>query len=382
MDKERFKVLVDKYILGNATEEETDMLMEIYQTYQDKSLDWDEAAMGEKNAVGEDLFSGIVRQIDEQEAKPVRGSFFRYAIAASIVLFLTVSGYFLFHKHGGRSLATVKITDKPPGRSQATLTLANGKKIVLGGAVNGNLTSQAAITISKTSNNVLVYTIRPDEGLAQSPSQKNTLTTANGEQYQVILPDGSHVWLNAASSLTYPVAFTGRCREVELNGEAYFEVTHNKAMPFQVKTLQQEVQVLGTHFNINAYQNEPLTSTTLLEGSVKVMLTAGDKAVTIVPGQQAVVKQNGLSVEEVDTDDAVAWKNGYFLFDDEDLESIMRKISRWYDVKVDYTDNALKHEMFSGTISRYSHVSQVIKTLELTNAAHFHLEDNRITVTH
>ena len=153
-------------------------------------------------------------------------------------------------------------------------------------------------------------------------------------------------------------------------------------MPFQVKTLQQEVQVLGTHFNINAYQNEPLTSTTLLEGSVKVMLTAGDKAVTIVPGQQAVVKQNGLSVEEVDTDDAVAWKNGYFLFDDEDLESIMRKISRWYDVKVDYTDNALKHEMFSGTISRYSHVSQVIKTLELTNAAHFHLEDNRITVTH
>jgi len=386
MNREKFELLIDKYIQGIASEEETAMLMEVYQIYQDKPLNWDETAMGDREDVRQALFSQIIHQIDNQGVTPVQNikvfKIQRYAAAASILLFLSIGSYFLIHKRQPPQIVKNQVNDIHPGKDQATLTLANGKKIVLRGAANGKLVGQSGITISKTKNNVLVYTIRPDEGTAADPSQKNTLTTANGEQYQVVLPDGSHVWLNAASSLTYPVTFAGKSREVELTGEGYFEVTHNKAMPFKVRTLQQEIQVLGTHFNVNAYKDEPVTATTLLEGSVKVTLTADHKAITIVPGQQTIVNQIGLSVHEVDTDDAVAWKNGYFLFDNETLESIMRKISRWYDIRVQYTDSSLKNQLFSGTISRYTLVSQVIKTLELTNAAHFHTEGDKIVVTH
>jgi len=310
MNREKFELLIDKYIQGIASEEETAMLMEVYQIYQDKPLNWDETAMGDREDVRQALFSQIIHQIDNQGVTPVQNikvfKIQRYAAAASILLFLSIGSYFLIHKRQPPQIVKNQVNDIHPGKDQATLTLANGKKIVLRGAANGKLVGQSGITISKTKNNVLVYTIRPDEGTAADPSQKNTLTTANGEQYQVVLPDGSHVWLNAASSLTYPVTFAGKSREVELTGEGYFEVTHNKAMPFKVRTLQQEIQVLGTHFNVNAYKDEPVTATTLLEGSVKVTLTADHKAITIVPGQQTIVNQIGLSVHEVDTDDAVA----------------------------------------------------------------------------
>jgi transmembrane sensor len=387
MDKERFKLLTDKYIEGIASEEETALLIKIYQAYQDTPLDWDQASMGDMENARQMLFSKIIHAIDNQETIELQPKIFkilfsRYAAAASIVLFLFISGYFLFHKHQIRPIAQNKIHDILPGKNEATLTLANGKKIILSDTTNGKLANQAGIIINKSKNNALVYTIRTGKDTTADLSQKNTLTTANGEHYQVVLPDGTHVWLNAASSLTYPVAFTGKTREVTLTGEAYFEVTHNKAMPFKVKTEQQEIQVLGTHFNVNAYKDEKATTTTLLEGSVKVSLNTNHKTITIVPGQQSIVNNTDLSVQQVDTDDAIAWKNGYFLFDNENLESIMRKISRWYNVRVEYKDNSLKNQLFSGTISSYTNVSQVIKTLELTNAAHFNIDGNTITVTH
>jgi ferric-dicitrate binding protein FerR (iron transport regulator) len=189
------------------------------------------------------------------------------------------------------------------------------------------------------------------------------------------------VWLNAASTLKYPVAFTGNERLVELTGEAYFEVTHNKAMPFKVKTGQQQVEVLGTHFNINAYTDEKITATTLLEGSVKVTTTSRNQKMIIKPGEQSTVNGDTMNVQEVDTDEAVAWKNGYFLFNDENLAGIMKKVSRWYNVEVEYKDISLQSLIFSGTVSKYQNVSQVIKTLELTNAVHFKVLDNRIIVS-
>ncbi|HWW40381.1 FecR family protein, partial [Pedobacter sp.] len=198
-------------------------------------------------------------------------------------------------------------------------------------------------------------------------------------QYQLKLPDGTLVWLNSASSLRFPTQFAGKERSVELDGEAYFEVAKNKEMPFKVHVRAMEVRVLGTHFNVMAYDDEESISTTLLEGSVKVSNAL--QTAVIRPGQQASLKKSSgiLGVEEVNTVEAIAWKNGKFLFADEDIETIMRRISRWYNVEVEYRGN-LSDKNFAGSISRYENVSEVLKMLELTGTIHFKVEGRRIIV--
>jgi ferric-dicitrate binding protein FerR (iron transport regulator) len=287
----------------------------------------------------------------------------------------------LLHRKAQDAAPRISKTDVKPGKNQATLTLASGKKLILNDTLSGQLANEAGVTISKNSKGELIYSTQASGNTKQSSSRINTLATSKGEQYQVILPDGSHVWLNAASTLKYPVAFTGNERLVELTGEAYFEVAHNKAMPFKVKTRQQQVEVLGTHFNINAYTDEKITATTLLEGSVKVTTASRNQKMIIKPGEQSTVNGDTMNVQEVDTDEAVAWKNGYFLFNDENLAGIMKKVSRWYNVEVEYKDTAMQSLVFSGTVSKYQNVSQVIKTLELTNAVHFKVLDNKIIVS-
>ncbi|WP_121813052.1 FecR family protein [Mucilaginibacter kameinonensis] len=306
----------------------------------------------------------------------------RYRLtAAAILLFVFTGTYYLLHRNVQDAASRISKTDVKPGRNQATLTLASGKKLILNNTLSGQLANEAGVTVSKNAKGELIYTTQASGNANQSAGRINTLATSKGEQYQVILPDGSHVWLNAASTLKYPVVFTGKERLVELTGEAYFEVAHNKAMPFRVKTSQQQVEVLGTHFNINAYTDEKTTATTLLEGSVKVTSASTNQKMIIKPGQQSAVSGDAMNVEEVDIDEAVAWKNGYFLFNDENLASIMKKVSRWYNVEVEYKDASLQSLVFSGTVSKYQNVSQVIKTLELTNAVHFKVLDNRITVS-
>lgn len=306
----------------------------------------------------------------------------RYRLtAAAILLFVFTGTYYLLHRNVQDAAPRISKTDVKPGRNQATLTLASGKKLILNNTLSGQLANEAGVTVSKNAKGELIYTTQASGNANQSAGRINTLATSKGEQYQVILPDGSHVWLNAASTLKYPVVFTGKERLVELTGEAYFEVSHNKAMPFKVKTRQQQVEVLGTHFNINAYPDEKTTATTLLEGSVKVTSASTNQKMIIKPGQQSAVNGDAMNVQEVDIDEAVAWKNGYFLFNDENLASIMKKVSRWYNVEVEYKDASLQSLVFSGTVSKYQNVSQVIKTLELTNAVHFKVLDNRITVS-
>lgn len=316
----------------------------------------------------------------KQSSKKLNGRY-RLAAAAAILLFVFTGTYFLLHRKAQDAAPRISKTDVKPGRNQATLTLASGKKIVLNSTLSGQLANEAGVSISKNAKGELIYTAHTSGSIKQSAGRINTLTTSKGEQYQVILPDGSHVWLNAASMLKYPVAFTGNERIVELSGEAYFEVAHNKAMPFKVKTRQQQVEVLGTHFNINAYADEKTTATTLLEGSVKVTTASRNQKMIIKPGEQSTVNGDVMYVQEVDTDEAVAWKNGYFLFNDENLAGIMKKVSRWYNVEVEYENAGLQSLVFSGTVSKYQNVSQVIKTLELTNAVHFKVLDNRIVVS-
>jgi transmembrane sensor len=325
----------------------------------------------------------VTAGINKLNTRPIVSWWWIGSVAASIIL---ISSIIIFAQHsyqGYQQVAVVKPfkNDIAPGSNKAVLTLGNGHKIILNDAKNGQLADEANTKITKAKDGRLVYNTTNNTQASQPAVDYNTVSTPNGGQYEVELPDGTKVWLNASSSLRYPTRFAGNERKVELSGEAYFEVSHNKAMPFKVKTASQEIEVLGTHFNVNSYTDEPATNTTLLEGSVKI--TSGKaQSVVIKPQQQASLKSAGFDVREVDADEAIAWKNGYFEFSEENLGSIMRKISRWYNVEIIYTDKGLESQVFSGSISKYKNISQVIKLLELTKVADFNIQGNKIIITH
>ncbi|MDP3469677.1 MAG: FecR domain-containing protein [Daejeonella sp.] len=292
-------------------------------------------------------------------------------ISAAIIIFIISVGTLFYQDYIKNSDAKHAISevqnDISPGGNIATLTLADGRKISLTDAKNGQLAEQSGIKISKTADGQLVYNISNSENSSQSLSY-NTIETPPGGQYQVILPDGSKVWLNSASSLRYPVRFTGNERRVEISGEAYFEVAHNRKMPFRVINSNQTVEVLGTHFNIMAYPDEGSTNTTLIEGSVRIIKENKSKIIT--PGQQTRIKNGDIDVATVDVSQVTAWKDGYFMFKNEDIQSIMRQISRWYNLKVEY-QGSFSEKVFGAKISRTRNVSEVLEILESTGSIHF-----------
>jgi ferric-dicitrate binding protein FerR (iron transport regulator) len=270
-----------------------------------------------------------------------------------------------------------KAFDKKPGGNKATLTLGNGSQIVLDSARNGLLVQQGNTKIIKSANGHIAYN---KTLTGTSTPIYNTMTTPRGGKYDLQLSDGTRVWLNASSSITYPIVFSGTERRVTITGEAYFEVAKNKDMPFKINVNgQEEVQVLGTHFNIMAYNDEPMIKTTLLEGSVKIVRnkTTG----MLKPGQQAQLTTDGkLSVtDDADINAVMAWKNGQTLFVNEDIKTIMRRVSRWYDVDVDYQGD-IPARLFTGGISRESNLSVLLKVLEL-NKIHFKAAGKKLIVT-
>ncbi|RZL98092.1 MAG: FecR family protein, partial [Pedobacter sp.] len=303
----------------------------------------------------------------------------RIGIAAAVATIIVSAGIWFYQ--GSQKDASVQVAvmdDVAPGHQSATLTLASGKKIVLSDAANGELAKEAGVIISKTASGQLIYEIKDEN--AES-DKINILTTDNGETYQVRLPDGSSVWLNAASTLKYPASFAKlKDRRVELSGEGYFEVAKDKTHPFIVKTAEQEVEVLGTHFNVNAYADEKAIATTLLEGSVKV--SSGEKNNKILkPGEQALNKGNTILVKEVDTENITDWKDGDFNLDQVDFRIAMRKIARWYDVEVIYDDNLSNDIQISGWISRSKKLSSVLKFIESSGLVHFKVEGRKVYVS-
>lgn len=273
-----------------------------------------------------------------------------------------------------RTLA--KQTDILPGGHKATLTLANGSVISLEDAKNGTLATQDGMRIEKTKDGNILYSVA--NGNAQQASTINTITTPKGGQYQVTLPDGTKAWLNAASSLRYPLHFDAKERRVKMTGEAYFEVTKNKTRPFIVETDQQEIQVLGTHFNVNAYPDEGMVKTTLVEGSVRVRARNGQSAL-LKPGQQAILNRD-IQVKEADIAHQLAWKNGDFIFRGETLESLLRQVSRWYDIEVEYP-HQLGNMRFNGMVSRAQPLSTIIEMIQSTKKATATLKGRRLIVT-
>jgi len=304
------------------------------------------------------------------------------AAAASVVLGIGIGGYF-YIKSAKPVKTQVVNNDITPGKNKAVLTLANGQKISLTDASNGRIANQKGVSIRKTAGGQLIYEAAALSAMGRDAAGRevvefNTIEAPVGGQWQVILPDGSHVWLNALSSLTYPTNFAGNERRVKLSGQAYFEISHNRKMPFRVESKNQVVEVLGTHFDVMAYADEKLIKTTLLEGSVKIS-KKGETEI-LKPGQQAQVAENSMKIQnDVDLEDVVAWKNGYFKFN-ENLESIMNKVARWYNVDIDYQIKPDPELTFSGKISRSRNISGILKMLEYNGDVHFKIEGRRVIV--
>lgn len=296
--------------------------------------------------------------------------------AAAVLLVFAGAGYLFLRTPPVATVAQRYKNDVKPGSNKATLTLANGKVINLSNASANDISAQAGINVSKANNGELVYAFNNNNDANQA--EQNTVTTPIGGQYQVVLPDGTHVWLNSSSSLKFPVKFSENERKVTLTGEGYFEVAKNAAKPFRVITAGQQVEVHGTHFDVNAYADDKAILTTLLEGAVSI--TANGKITPLQPGQQAGVNVGNIIVKTVDTEEAVAWKNGLFMYTDQELESIMKQVARWYDVSVTYDDDALRKQIFSGTLSRFKNISQLLEVLEATGSVHFKIEGRRISV--
>ncbi|MGV3508539.1 MAG: FecR family protein [Sphingobacteriaceae bacterium] len=306
--------------------------------------------------------------------------------AAMLVFALSAATYFYFNNTQNEEVIveTTELrykNDVEPGGNKAVLTLADGKRIDLTNLKNGEVIEQSGIKITKTADGKLTYKITGDVQLNGADLAFNTIETPMGGQYQIQLPDGTKIWLNASSSLKFPASFTSITeRKVELRGEAYFEVAHNKSSPFKVTTSNQVVEVLGTHFNVNAYTNEGAVKTTLLEGSVKVVGTSSPNSQMLKPGQQASLKTGKITVNQIDTELAVAWKNDLFMFEHDNIQYIMRMIERWYNVDVQYV-GSIPDDKFGGAVSKFQNVSEVLKTLELTGKVHFKIEGRRIVVT-
>ncbi|NML37611.1 DUF4974 domain-containing protein [Chitinophaga sp. G-6-1-13] len=298
--------------------------------------------------------------------------------AAAAVLALLLWGVYLLTRPAPLPTPTAVNTttqDIPAGGNKATLTLANGSRIVLDDTAEGTVASQGGVSIHKNSTGQLTYTITSNN--QSTDTGYNTIQTPKGGQYRVNLPDGSRVWLNAATSLTFPAAFGAGRRTVSLNGEAYFEVAAMpNAQPFTVKANDFTIDVLGTQFNIMAYADEKNSRTTLLTGAVRV--TKGDVGKVLQPGQEAITG-SGIQVRDADTEAAVAWKNGMTVFSDADIHSIMRQIARWYDVDIVY-QGEIPQRQFTGKIPRNANVSKVLKILELSNI-HFTIDGRKIIVT-
>jgi ferric-dicitrate binding protein FerR (iron transport regulator) len=298
-------------------------------------------------------------------------------ISAAAVLLVVSLGLFYALKLENRQLAKVpSTTSKPddisPGGDKAVLTLADGRKIILDTASNGALTVEGGIKVIKAGGQ-LSY----NEQIKSSEVLYNTISTPRGGQYQLELADGSRVWLNAASSLRFPTAFIGDDRTVELTGEGYFEVAHDASRPFHVKVGDMDVKVLGTHFNINSYPDEPTIETTLLQGRVSVR--KGQQFVFLNPGQQAIVAGSQVQIDnDVDVEEVVAWKNGWFNFNSLRIQDILRQLSRWYNVDIVYEGEPTQHH-FTGMVSRNSKVSEVLKIMEQAGMV-FKIDGKTITV--
>jgi len=384
VDKTQLAELAHRFVSGTATEEEKALL---HQWFDSADKDEVEEVFLPERATEDDvrtrIKSRLLAAINEETQDPPQdksrpiGMYIRWMAAAAAIIAISLTGLYLWKnnktQHPPVAAAPINHNDLLPGGNKATLTLGDGSVVNLAAAKNGIIQKLAGTLIAKQDSQ-----LRYNVAAANPAVEMNTIRTPRGGQYQVVLPDGTKVWLNAASSLTYPTAFTGEDRTVKLNGEAYFEVAANAGKPFRVMVGNMQVNVLGTHFNVMAYEDEGEIRTTLLEGSVRVANKTTSHL--LKPGQAARLDRSSETFRllDVDPSESVAWKNGVFQFGGVSIETVMREIVRWYDVDVEYQGRPNEH--FRGTISRSANASEVFKMLELTGAVHFTIDKKKIIV--
>lgn len=383
----RLDILIDRFRNGTIGHDEHEELLQLLSQLENarqaKKFFKETMDLQPENALhfnayeSHQLYEEIQEQIHQEKQPSMLRSFpiLKWAGIAAAALVLLMFGYSLFQKapETKPQMAVVPpaAPDFLPGnKNKAVLILADNSQIVLDSTNAGLLGTQGNAMIKKAANGEIIYEHGKSSQGASTPVY-NILEIPVGGEHQLVLADGTKVWLNSESRLKFPVSFSGNTREVEVSGEAYFEIAQNKSKPFKVHFNDAAVEVLGTHFNVNAYNSENNQAVTLLQGSVKVVNPG--KEVLIKPGQQAKLAGNGnINVKEVDTEEAVAWKNGYFMFVDEDIRSIMRKLSRWYGFTAEYQGN-VGDEHFGGMISRYKNISEVLNMFERTGTIKFKL---------
>ncbi|MGE7775255.1 FecR family protein [Chitinophaga sp. NPDC101104] len=377
---DRIQLLLELYLQDRASESERRELLDIIDGRPD--IDWYALLAPSFREDGADgtftpekwqpVLDAILQQEPLEQPAP-RIRYLRrtwWAAAAAMLLIAGAATWLFTGRNAGPEPIQAIVTDIPAGGDHAVLRLANGQQITLD-SVQGNIVQQGSLQVSNDSGAVSY------QGKTAAP-EYHTLYTRKGGQYRLRLPDGTLVWLNAASSITFPTYFDGDTRKVSITGEAYFEVAKNAVQPFIVQVNQMHITVLGTHFNINAYNDEPDAKTTLLEGAVRV--TAGRYMAVLAPGQQArVAKDRPLTiVDDVNVEDVIAWKNGYTVFENADIATIMRQVARWYDVEVVF-EGEMPARRFVGGISRNSSLQDVLRLLEFENV-NLKIEGRKIIV--
>jgi len=376
MTLQEIEALHERCLSGIATPEEQALFEQYKDQFDLADIPWAND-MGNREKVGNKLKKDLDRMIKRRETS--RSNRYYWAAAASVLLAAGIYLFFLKERKEIKPVNQISYMQPVirPAGNKALLILANSKTITLDSSKLGNVAAQSNMAIVKSQKHLLEYRTN-NAAVADKATEFNTLITPRGGKYELQLADGTKVWLNADSRLRFPVSFTGKERVVELTGEAYFEVTKNKNMPFKVVTGSKTVEVLGTHFDVSAYPNDTYC-TTLLEGSVKLNATGGASAL-LRPGEHGVFNaENRFEVAGADTASAVAWKNGIFLFRNEGITDIMKQISRWYDVDVDYKGN-VPHVKLGGTVSRYANITNLLNTIELTGSVHFKIEGRRVIV--
>lgn len=305
-------------------------------------------------------------------------------IAAAVLAIISGIGIYMFVSSNSLTLKSETTAQNKvaiaTNNSNVYLTLANGKRIILSDFNLATLASMPSVDLTKTKNGQLVYKINESNSDAATPLF-NKIEIPNCTKFQLYLPDGTKVWLNAGTTLKYPVSFKNlKERKVELAGEAYFEVAHNKAVPFKVYVDDNVVEVLGTKFNINSYINEPSVNTTLLQGSVKITVNANTPSVIIKPGEQASITDRKINISDIDTEEIIAWKNGDFIFKNQDFKTVMRSIGRWYDLDIVYENESPILVKPGGWISRKNTVNEVLEMIEATGKVKFKMQGRRIII--
>jgi transmembrane sensor len=405
MERKEIDRILDSYLQGSASVTEEQRIEKWLDSIAEEPSSWTLMQPEDRKIFLNSLFSDITKAKKEESGKvrpmyPGQYNWKRFVAAAAVILVLALAGYFIYTGRQQKTEIAKGIVPKDipaPGTTRAVITLADGRQVYLDSAGNGTLAVQNNVKVVRTADGRIAY---QSEGEASQQGGNegslggsegisyNTLTNPRGSRViDMQLSDGSHVWLNAGSSLKYPVAFVAKERKVEITGEAYFEVAHNASKPFKVALPGEvgEVEVLGTHFNINAYDDEDALKVTLLEGSVKLSVSPTKKiksSAILKPGEQGQLQTTNYKLQTIhveDMDEVMAWKNGRFSFNGSDLQIIMRQVARWYDVDIVYQDNI--NEKFFAEMPRDTRASDVLKALQLTGKVHFKIEGKKIIVT-